>query len=114
MSKALNVTFSNFEKKWICSWASDSIYESNHWGDGVTFLKEEDSLIAKLRSDNNDFILYKNEIKQIYTWLVDRIGDGSVLIGEDMVIGRKIIALYEKAFPEKSKDVEFLKKMIGE
>lgn len=114
MSKAFKVTFSNFEKKWICSWASDSIYESNHWGDGVSFLKEEDSLIAKLQSTQNNVILYKNEIRQIYAWLVARIGDGSVLIGEDMVVGRKILELYEKTFDDKSAEFLKLKKIIGE
>jgi len=114
MSKALKVTLSNFEKKWICTWGRDSISKGNHWGGGLAFLQEENLLLTKLLSTENDFVLYKNEIRQIYTWLVDRIGDGSVLIGEDMVIGRKIITLYQKAFPEKSKDVESLKKMIGE
>jgi hypothetical protein len=104
--------FSEFEKKRLLFWANENINEAYHWGDGSAYLPEEDMILRKFGSDQEEIELTDQEVRILWSW-VTRILGSQVMVGEDMVIGRKVIKIYEAMFGTGNPEVNHMKQIIG-
>jgi hypothetical protein len=89
----MDITFTDREVKMIRIWA-DSIIHGGHWGDGDAIVPEEDIILKKLQSmEDNKVSLSENEAKIILTWSNSTLGIHT--LEEESVI-KKLNSLLEQ------------------
>lgn len=84
------VKMSQRTKNRVLAWAQDSIDDTYHWGNGSAYLPEEDILLKKLNSDNEDMAFSSTESRILVIWMERALG-GGLMMGEDQVIATRLL-----------------------
>jgi hypothetical protein len=79
------------EKRRLLSYASHSIRDQLHWGDGEIIIPEEQILQQKITETEDRLTLDFEQLKLLTHWFLDATDEGMLLLGEDISILNKII-----------------------
>ncbi len=92
------------ERRHILHWAGYTLEDSLHWGNGKALLPSESELIKKLQSSDKEITLKLPEVNLIYFWATSYLKGGIMLIGEDIIILKKMLEYY-RSLPSLSNDI---------
>jgi len=96
---------SEYEIKHILHWAGYTLEDSLHWGDGKAVLPSENELLKKLRKADKEILLELPEVNLLYFWATSYLKGGIILMGEDIIILKKMLEYY-KNLSNPSEDIK--------
>jgi len=85
--------FNELEKRRLLSYASQSMRDNLHWGDGEVIIPEEQILEQKIQEAEYKLTLDFEQLRLLTNWFLDATDEGILLLGEDISILNKIIGL---------------------
>jgi hypothetical protein len=89
----LSFRVNELEKRRLLSYATSSMHDQLHWGDGEIIIPEEQILQEKIINAEDKLTLDFMELKLLITWFLDATDEGVLLLGEDISILNKLIRL---------------------
>jgi hypothetical protein len=85
--------FNELEKERLLSYASHTIRDKLHWGDGEVIIPEEQILEQRIQETEYHLTLDFEQMKLLTNWFLDDTDEGLLLAGEDISILHKMIEL---------------------
>jgi|YNPMSStandDraft_1061717.scaffolds.fasta_scaffold238860_1 hypothetical protein len=86
---------SKYEARYILNWAGWTLEDSQHWGNGKSFLPLEEEILKKIENALDYVQFNLPEVNIIFYWASNYLKGGSALLGEDIVILKKILKFYK-------------------
>jgi hypothetical protein len=86
-----NLKFNELEKRRLLSYASHSMRDQLHWGDGEIIIPEEQILQQKITDAEDKLILDFEQLELLTNWFLEATDEGILLLGEDISILNKLI-----------------------
>ncbi len=93
--------FYKVELKHILHWANYTIEDSLHWGDGAAYLPQEEGLLNKIKNLPEEVILNDSEVDTIYVWAINYLRGGTLMLGEDIIVLKKLLEFYNQEYMKK-------------
>ena len=85
--------FNELEKERLLAYASQSLRDNLHWGNGEVIVPEEQILEQKIQETEYKLALDFEQLRLLTNWFLDATDEGLLLAGEDISILTKIIDL---------------------
>jgi len=106
------LNFNELEKGRLVSYASHSIRDKLHWGDGEIIIPEEQILEQKIQETKYKLMLDFEQIKLLANWFFDATDEGLLLAGEDISILNKMIELLTPYHDELKREYDVKLRML--
>ena len=100
------------EKRRLLSYASQSMRDNLHWGDGEVIIPEEQILEQKIQESEYKLTLDFEQLRLLTNWFLDATDEGILLLGEDISILNKIIGLLTPYHNELKRDYDVKLRML--
>jgi hypothetical protein len=104
--------FNDLEKQRLLFYASHTMRDSLHWGDGEVIIPEEQILEQKIQKTEYKLTLEFEQIRLLTNWFLDATGEGLLLAGEDISILTKIIGLLTPYHNELKREYDVKLRML--
>ena len=106
------LNFNELEKERLLSYASQSMRDNLHWGDGEVIIPEEQILEQKIQETEYKLALDFNQLRLLTNWFLDATDEGLLLAGEDISILTKIIGLLTTYHNELKREYDVKLRML--
>jgi hypothetical protein len=104
--------FNDLEKRKLLLYASHTLRDTLHWGDGEVIVPEEQILEQKIQEAEDKLTLDFEQMKLLSNWFLDATDNGLLLAGEDISILQKMIELLAPYLDEVKKEYDVKLRML--